>query len=101
MSTVCLDSRALVVTKDDLYYDEDGPVWKGMMAQVESMPSDQHTKNKVIREFKNMNIRMMDDEKAKKEALTTVAIFPVIMLITYLFLIFYYKSRGGYKVVDL
>ena len=56
VSTVCLDSRALVVTKDDLYYDEDGPVWKGMMAQVESMPSDQHTKNKVIREFKNLSL---------------------------------------------
>ena len=67
VSTVCLGSRALVVTKDDHYYDEDGPVWKGMMAQVESMPTDQRTKNKCIREFKNWNIRMMDEEKAKKE----------------------------------
>jgi MFS family permease len=36
-------------------------------------------------------------QRAKKEALTTVAIFPGIMLVCYLILIFYYRSRGGYK----
>jgi hypothetical protein len=36
-------------------------------------------------------------EKAKKEALATVAIFPGIMLICYLILIAYYRSQGGYK----
>ena len=40
-------------------------------------------------------------EGAKKEALKTVAIFPVIMLITYLFLIFYFRSKGGYKAIVL
>ena len=34
---------------------------------------------------------------AKKEALTTVAIFPVIMLLGYLALLAYFKSKGGYK----
>lgn len=40
-------------------------------------------------------------EGAKKEALQTVAIFPVIMLVTYVFLIFYFKARGGYSAVVL
>jgi MFS family permease len=40
-------------------------------------------------------------ELAKKEALQTIAIFPAIMLAVYLGLIFYFKSKGGYKVVVL
>ncbi len=72
------------------------------------------TKTSIFGNYQSIDIKKLADspeadkkaiggiqEKAKKEALTTVAIFPVIMLITYLFLIFYYKSRGGYKVVDL
>ncbi len=38
---------------------------------------------------------------AKKNALLTVAIFPVIMLICYLTLILYFKSKGGYKAEEL
>ena len=38
---------------------------------------------------------------AKKGALMTVAIFPLIMLACYLFLIFYFKSKGGYTTVEL
>ena len=38
---------------------------------------------------------------AKKNALTTVAIFPVIMLVCYLILIFYFRSKGGYKAIVL
>jgi MFS family permease len=34
---------------------------------------------------------------AKKAALTTVAVFPAIMLVGYLALIAYYRSRGGYS----
>jgi MFS family permease len=41
------------------------------------------------------------EKKASKNALLTVAIFPIIMLISYIFLIYYFKRRGGYKVVDL
>jgi MFS family permease len=37
------------------------------------------------------------EEKAKKRALGTMAIFPCIMLAAYLVLIVYFKSRGGYK----
>jgi hypothetical protein len=38
---------------------------------------------------------------AKKNALMTVAIFPVIMFICYMILIFYFRAKGGYKAVDL
>ena len=38
---------------------------------------------------------------AKKNALMTVAIFPAIMLVGYLILIFYFRSQGGYKPVEL
>ncbi|MCB0494140.1 MAG: MFS transporter [Cyclobacteriaceae bacterium] len=40
-------------------------------------------------------------ETAKKEALLVVAIFPIIMLMTYLSLMLYFKSKGGYKVIIL
>ena len=38
---------------------------------------------------------------AKKGALATVAIFPCIMLVCYLLLIGYFRSKGGYKPVEL
>ena len=37
----------------------------------------------------------------KKEALATVAIFPVIMFICYMILIMYFKSKGGYHAEEL
>lgn len=36
-------------------------------------------------------------EAAKKDALLTVAIFPCIMLVCYLILLVYFKSKGGYE----
>lgn len=38
---------------------------------------------------------------AKKQALSTVAVFPVIMLICYIGLILYFRSKGGYKPIEL
>ncbi len=38
---------------------------------------------------------------AKKDALKTVAIFPIFMLLCYLGLIFYFRSKGGYRPVQL
>jgi hypothetical protein len=38
---------------------------------------------------------------AKKSALTTVALFPVSMLVVYLALIGWFRARGGYKPVVL
>jgi MFS family permease len=40
-------------------------------------------------------------DSSKKTALKTVAILPVIMLISYLLLILYFRSQGGYRPVDL
>jgi len=41
------------------------------------------------------------EEEARKGALMTVAIFPTIMLVCYIILFFYFKSKGGYKVVHI
>ena len=41
------------------------------------------------------------EKKASKNALMSVAVLPIIMLISYIFLIFYFRRRGGYRVVDL
>jgi MFS family permease len=40
-------------------------------------------------------------DTAKKNALSTVAILPAIMLVSYLLLIAYFKSKGGYRPVDI
>ena len=40
-------------------------------------------------------------ESAKKSALTTVAIFPGIMLLSYLGFLLYFRTRGGYRQVHL
>jgi len=51
-----------------------------------------------------------DDEKqtivdtqaaAKKNALKTVAVFPIFMFVCYLILLLYFKATGGYKAVEL
>ena len=40
-------------------------------------------------------------EGAKKDALKTVALFPILMLVCYIALIFYFKLKGGYKPILL
>jgi len=40
-------------------------------------------------------------DEAKKDALGTMAIFPGIMLVSYLILMAYFRARGGYKPVAL
>ncbi|MFP6614093.1 MAG: MFS transporter [Pirellulales bacterium] len=40
-------------------------------------------------------------DKAKQGALANVTIFPLFMLACYVGLIFYFKSRGGYKPVEI
>jgi MFS family permease len=40
-------------------------------------------------------------DTAKKDALRDIVIFPIIMLVSYLALIIYFRSKGGYKVVVL
>ena len=41
------------------------------------------------------------EESARKGALMTVAIFPTIMLVCYIILFLYFKSKGGYRAVHL
>jgi len=40
-------------------------------------------------------------EDAKKDALKTIALFPIGMLVCYLLLMLYFKSKGGYRAVTL
>ncbi len=40
-------------------------------------------------------------DNGTQKALSTIIIFPVIMLICYLILIFYFKTKGGYKPIEL
>jgi hypothetical protein len=40
-------------------------------------------------------------DTAKKSALKTVALFPCIMLVSYLLLLLYFKARGGYKAQEI
>ncbi|RUL88209.1 MFS transporter [Tautonia sociabilis] len=53
--------------------------------QIEKLPEQQRAEVEAIR------------EAAKKNALMTVAIFPCIMFVSYVLLILYYRSQGGYK----
>ncbi len=40
-------------------------------------------------------------DKAKKDALRDIIIFPLVMMVSYILLIVYFKSKGGYKTVLL
>ena len=51
---------------------------------------------KTLPEDQRQSVTVIEDE-AKKGALATMAIFPVIMLICYLALIAYFKTQGGYQ----
>lgn len=41
------------------------------------------------------------ENNAKKSALKTAAFLPISMLVAYIGLIFYFKSHGGYRAIDL
>lgn len=40
-------------------------------------------------------------EGSGQKALASMAVFPLIMLIAYVILYFYFKSKGGYKPLDV
>lgn len=40
-------------------------------------------------------------DTAKKEALRNIIIFPIIMLVSYILLILYFRRKGGYKAVQI
>jgi MFS family permease len=48
----------------------------------------------------NATVNTIRDE-AKKDALRNIVIFPIIMLVSYVLLILYFRSKGGYKAVVL
>jgi MFS family permease len=56
-----------------------------------------------ISEDSNRITAVVADLKTKgtQQALAKVIIFPVIMLVCYLMLIFYFRSKGGYRPVEL
>lgn len=56
---------------------------------------DQEASNEIKETVENIQ------EGAKKDTLSSIAIFPFIMLMGYIFLIFYFRSKGGYKAVIL
>ncbi|MEO6594224.1 MAG: MFS transporter, partial [Planctomycetota bacterium] len=58
-------------------------------AKVEALPAAEQQKVKTVK------------AAAKKSALRTVMLFPVVMLAVYLGLIAWFRSRGGYKPVEL
>jgi MFS family permease len=62
-------------------------------------PIDQK-KLEAVAEVDKEKITEIENE-TKKSALTTVAIFPCIMLACYLGLIGYFRAKGGYKPVNL
>lgn len=63
-----------------------------MALDTEALAGAPQEDTEVIREIR---------EDSKKTALRYVAILPIIMLISYLILILYFRSRGGYKAVEL
>jgi len=60
---------------------------------ISKLPADkQEAAAKLVKEV---------SERGKQKALGAMAIFPTIMLLTYIGLFFYFKSRGGYKPIHL
>ncbi|MBC8180730.1 MFS transporter [candidate division KSB1 bacterium] len=69
----------------------------GILGQYEAI--DQDKKTALLGEEKAVVDGIVD--RAQHGALAYMAIFPMIMLVGYLLLILYFKSRGGYKPVVL
>lgn len=60
--------------------------------QALSLVNDEDKVTSLVNELKT---------KGTQRALTKVIVFPVIMLICYLVLIFYFRAKGGYKPIEL
>ena len=69
----------------------------GILGQYEAI--DQDKKATLPDEEKAVVEKVVD--RAQHGALAYMAIFPIIMLVGYLILILYFRSKGGYKPVDL
>ncbi len=75
------------ISKEDKYIL--GPYNAVDGAKVKALPADEMAKVQAT------------EQGAKQGALSTISIFPVIMLLSYIGLFMYFKTRGGYKAVDL
>lgn len=70
---------------------------KGLFGAYQSLD---HDKLKALPEEQQEEVKTIQNI-AKKGALSTVAVFPIIMFICYMILIFYFKSKGGYHAQEL
>jgi MFS family permease len=94
IGTVQDRNLATAVAKDmPMQYSELKKVAKGQFFDYETIDA---TKAAALPEIAKQ--RFGDIQRAtKQEALATIAVLPAIMCVSYLGLISYYKSRGGYK----
>lgn len=68
--------------------------------EVDSNKLNQAIDNADNKEVINGLIEKLKTDGTQK-ALSSIIIFPIIMLICYLILIFYFRSKGGYKPIEL
>ncbi|MCK0158282.1 MFS transporter [Cellulophaga sp. F20128] len=93
-SLLVSDGKINLPLKDETIYSiidfqtVDTPQLKGLLVRLEN--SDEI--HSIITELKNVGTQ---------RALAKVIIFPVIMLVCYLILIFYFRTKGGYKPIVL
>ena len=59
------------------------------MAAVEGLPDDQQQQIGTV------------TEESQKDALRLIALLPLLMMVCYIGLIFYFRSRGGYKPAEM
>jgi MFS family permease len=78
------------ISKDDSFFLGEYTAVDG--AKVDKIKEVDEAKAKEIGEIQ---------EVAKQGALLKVTVFPIFMLICYIGLIFYFKSKGGYKPVEI
>ncbi len=99
---------------------QDKQVDKQLLAYDQSNSTSYHSdyvtvdKKSVFGTYKGLDLGKLDSapdtdkeiiggiqNTAKKSALSTVALFPIIMLICYLGLMVYFRRKGGYRQVDI
>lgn len=84
-------SSDLLMEKNQAIYSQVVVKKDGIFGEYKAIDQDKITtekEKKIINDVK---------QKSSQGALATMAIFPIIMLLSYLGLIFYFKSKGGYK----
>jgi MFS family permease len=89
--------KQLAVSNPDLHKQVIGEQKTSVFGEYRSLNDDK------VKAASEADKQVITDTKAaaKKNALKTVALFPVGMLVAYLLLIGYFQLRGGYKPVHL